>query len=33
MRVTAPARDTLQDVIAFLRERDYGVALTFGNYR
>ena len=33
LRVTAPARDTLQDVIAFLRERDYGVALTFGNYR
>ncbi|MFO7588054.1 MAG: YajQ family cyclic di-GMP-binding protein [Gemmatimonadota bacterium] len=33
LRVSAPARDTLQEVIAFLRERDYGVALNFGNYR
>lgn len=33
LRVSAPARDTLQEVIAFLRSRDYGVALEFGNYR
>ena len=33
LRVTAPSRDTLQEVIAFLKGRDYGVALTIGNYR
>jgi hypothetical protein len=33
LRVSSPKRDTLQEVIAFLRSRDYGVALTFGNYR
>ena len=33
LRVIAPSRDTLQDVIAFLRSKDYGVELTFGNYR
>ncbi|MDT8437283.1 MAG: YajQ family cyclic di-GMP-binding protein [Gemmatimonadota bacterium] len=33
LRVSAPARDTLQEVIAFLRSRDYGVELRFGNYR
>ena len=33
VRVTAPARDTLQEVIALLRAGDYGVALSFGNYR
>lgn len=33
LRVTAPSRDTLQEVIGFLRPRDYGVALSFGNYR
>lgn len=33
LRVTAPSRDTLQEVIAFLRSKDYGVELQFGNYR
>lgn len=33
VRVTSPSRDTLQEVIALLRGKDYGVELTFGNYR
>jgi len=33
LRVTAPSRDTLQEIIAFLKARDYGVELQFGNYR
>jgi len=33
LRVIAPSRDTLQEVIAFLRGQDYGVELMFGNYR
>ena len=33
VRVIAPARDTLQEVIAFLKSEDYGVELEFGNYR
>ena len=33
LRVTSPSRDVLQEVIAFLREQDYGIELTFGNYR
>jgi hypothetical protein len=33
LRVSSPSRDVLQEVIAFLRARDYGVELTFGNYR
>lgn len=33
LRVTAPSRDTLQEIIAFLMARDYGVELQFGNYR
>ena len=33
LRVTSPSRDELQEVIAFLRKRDYGVELKFGNYR
>jgi cyclic-di-GMP-binding protein len=33
LRVTSPERDTLQEVIAFLRKGDYGVELQFGNYR
>ena len=33
VRVTAPARDELQNVIAFLRSRDFGIELKFGNYR
>jgi uncharacterized protein YajQ (UPF0234 family) len=33
LRVTAPVRDELQNVIAFLREQDYGIPLQFTNYR
>jgi len=33
LRVTAPSRDTLQEVIAFVKKNDYGVELMFGNYR
>ena len=33
VRVIAPARDTLQEVMAFLKGEDYGVQLQFGNYR
>ena len=33
LRVTAPSRDTLQEVIAFLKGEDYGMELQFGNYR
>jgi uncharacterized protein YajQ (UPF0234 family) len=33
VRVTAPSRDELQSVIAFLRSQDFGVELKFGNYR
>ena len=33
VRVSAPKRDELQAVIAFLRGEDYGVPLSFTNYR
>jgi len=33
IRVTAPSRDELQSVIAFLRGQDFGIELKFGNYR
>jgi uncharacterized protein YajQ (UPF0234 family) len=33
LRVTSPSRDELQTVIAFLKEKDYGIELKFGNYR
>jgi cyclic-di-GMP-binding protein len=33
IRVTAPSRDELQAVIAFLNGEDFGVELKFGNYR
>ena len=33
LRVSSPSRDTLQEVIAFLREQDYGMPLQFTNYR
>lgn len=33
VRVTSPSRDELQDVIALLRSKDFGVELKFGNYR
>lgn len=33
LRVSSPSKDELQEVIAFLRSRDYGIQLRFGNYR
>ena len=33
VRVTSPSRDELQAVITLLRGKDFGVELTFGNYR
>jgi uncharacterized protein YajQ (UPF0234 family) len=33
LRITSPSRDELQEVMRLLRERDFGVALQFGNYR
>jgi len=33
VRVTAPSKDELQAVIAFLKTQDFGVELKFGNYR
>lgn len=33
LRVTSPSRDELQEIIAFVRGKDYGVELLFGNYR
>jgi len=32
IRVQAPAKDELQEVIAFLRTQDFGIELRFGNY-
>ncbi|MEX2467030.1 MAG: YajQ family cyclic di-GMP-binding protein [Gemmatimonadota bacterium] len=33
LRVTSPARDTLQEVMALVKGGDYGVEVMFGNYR
>jgi len=33
IRVQAPAKDELQEVITFLRGQDFGLELRFGNYR
>ena len=33
VRVTGTKRDELQEVIAFLREKDFGVSLSFKNFR
>ncbi len=33
LRVSSPDRDSLQEVIAFLKGQDFGVQLQFGNYR
>ncbi len=33
VRVTSSSKDALQEVIALLRSRDFGVELRFGNYR
>jgi hypothetical protein len=33
LRVSSPSKDELQAVMQFLREKDYGIELNFGNYR
>ena len=33
LRVSGPKRDVLQEVISYLREKDYGLPLQFTNYR
>ena len=33
VRVSSKSRDTLQDVIGFLKENDFGIPLQFTNYR
>ncbi len=33
LRVSAPVRDVLQAVIAFLKDQDYGIPLQYTNYR
>jgi len=33
IRVSAPSRDELQNVMALLRTKDFGIELRFGNYR
>ncbi len=33
VRVTSPSRDDLQGVMALLRQKDFGVELSFGNFR
>lgn len=33
VRVTSPSKDELQDAMRVLRDHDFGVALSFGNYR
>ena len=33
VRVSSPFRDELQEAIALLRGQDFGIELTFGNYR
>jgi uncharacterized protein YajQ (UPF0234 family) len=33
VRVSAPAKDDLQEAITLLRSKDFGVELKFGNYR
>ncbi|MDO5329534.1 MAG: YajQ family cyclic di-GMP-binding protein [Coriobacteriia bacterium] len=33
IRVSSPKRDTLQEVIQFLKEKDYGLPLQYVNYR
>lgn len=33
LKVSSPSKDTLQEIIAFLRDKDYGQPLQFINYR
>ncbi|MCK5584099.1 MAG: DUF520 family protein, partial [Elusimicrobiales bacterium] len=33
LRISSKSKDVLQDVMALLKEEDFGVALQFENYR
>ena len=33
VRISSPSKDELQTTIALLRGQDFGVELSFGNYR
>jgi uncharacterized protein YajQ (UPF0234 family) len=33
LRISSPSRDALQEVIQLLKQQDFGVELSFGNYR
>jgi hypothetical protein len=33
VRVSGKDRDTLQDIIALLKQRDFGIEMQFTNYR
>jgi cyclic-di-GMP-binding protein len=33
VRIASPSRDDLQTVLGLLREKDFGIEITFGNYR
>src|SRR5688572_484049 len=33
LRVMSPSKDTLQEVMTYLKSKDFGVQLNFGNYR
>lgn len=33
LRVTSPSRNELQEIMQFVKEKDYGLELMFGNYR
>jgi uncharacterized protein YajQ (UPF0234 family) len=33
VRITSPSKDDLQEAMALLRTKDFGVELKFGNYR
>jgi uncharacterized protein YajQ (UPF0234 family) len=33
VRVSSPSKDELQNAMRLLRDKDFGVALGFGNYR
>jgi hypothetical protein len=33
VRVASPSRDELQEAIALLKSQDFGIELSFGNFR
>jgi uncharacterized protein YajQ (UPF0234 family) len=33
VRITSKSRDTLQEIIASLKEKDFGIPLQYTNYR